>query len=347
MINVGVIGLGMMGMTHLEAYAKLENVNIVAVSDINPGLLAGKILAKGNIDGQCEEGFDLATADVKRYAEGIDLINDPDIEIIDICLPTPLHMDFAITALQAGRHILLEKPMARTSEECELIIKAAEQSPNCIAMPAMCMRFWPGWAWLKEAVQSSKFGKVLSAMFHRLTSLPPGAFYRNGRANGGAILDLHIHDTDFVQYCFGLPSEVMSFGYSDITGEIDHVLTRYKCKDIPLITAEGSWAMTEGFGFKMQYQVNFENATAVFDIAAKNPLTLIEENKAPQPIELPKGMGYDYEIAYLIECIIHNQQPVIVSLREAANSVRIIEAEVESIRTGHSVKCCIGNLWEQ
>ena len=84
-------------------------------------------------------------------------------------------------------------------------------------------------------------------------------------ACGGAILDLHIHDTDFVQHCFGKPKAVFSRGYSRPTNAIDHVLTHYLYDDVPLVTAEGGWAMTPGFGFQMQYTVNFERATAVFD----------------------------------------------------------------------------------
>ena len=339
MVSVGVIGLGMMGRIHLDAYAKLDGASIVAVSDKSPERLAGKCIVKGNIEGHCTDGFDLAAAEVKRFDDGMALIDDPAVELVDVCLPTPLHEQFAISALQAGKHVLLEKPMARTIHECERIIQAAEQAPGCIVMPAMCMRFWPGWGWLKNVIEAGRFGKVLSATFRRVTSLPPGAFYRDGKANGGALLDLHIHDTDFVQYCFGLPKEVTSFGYSSITGEIDHVVTRYKCGDnSPLIIAEGSWTMTEGFGFEMQYQVNCENATVVYDITAEQPLTLIEAGTVPQPVEIPAGMGYDYEIAYMLDCITRNEQPTVITLRDAANAVRIVEAEAQSIRTGRSVQ---------
>ena len=154
---------------------------------------------------------------------------------------------------------------------------------------------------------------------------------------GGAILDLHIHDTDFVQYLFGMPKSVFSTGYSKITSAIDHVVTRYEYENVPLVIAEGGWAMAKGYGFTMQYMVNFDRATAVFDIANAQPLTLIENGKAA-PVTLPGGMGYEHEINYFLDCITKGVKPSIVTPESAALSVRIVEAEVKSVKTGRPVK---------
>jgi len=335
-VKVGVIGLGMMGNTHLDVYAECEGVEVVAVADRSPDHLSGKAFAGGNIEGQAKGGFDLKTAELARYTEADELINDPNVDAVDICLPTPAHVPFGIMALEAGKHLLIEKPLARNSEDAKKLVEAAAKSDK-VAMPAMCMRFWPGWTWLKEAVDNKTYGKVLGATFRRVSSHPQGPFYSNGAACGGAALDLHIHDTDFIQHLFGAPKAVTSVGYSKATDEFDHIVTQYGYDDVPLVVAEGSWSMADGSPFSMRYCVNFENATAVFDLAAEHTLTLTEPGKDPTPIELESGMGYDHEIKYFVDCINAGRSPKRVTLADAAMAVRIIEAEVQSARNGKTV----------
>lgn len=334
MHHVGVIGLGMMGATHLDVYAKRPDVRVVAVADPDPDRRSGRKVAAGNVKGQAQGGFDFST--VKQYAEGMDLIHDPEVTVVDICLATPLHRKYAEAALAAGKHLLVEKPLARTAADADAIAAAAARA-DVVAMPAMCIRFWPGWTWLKDAVTDGRYGRVLSASFRRLASHPGGAFYRDGAASGGALLDLHIHDADFVQHLFGLPAAVESRGFSTVSGAPDHVITSYLYDGGPVVTAEGSWAMPAGFPFTMQFTVNFERAAAQYDLAATNPLTLYEPGQPPAAVDLPAGMGYEHEIVYFLDCVARGEKPSIVTLEDAANAVRLVEAEEASIRTGRRV----------
>lgn len=333
-MKIGVIGIGMMGSTHLDAYSKMADVTVVAVADLIEDRREGRSVVAGNVKGQSQGGIDFSS--FRKYTEGMDLIADPEIEVVDICLPTPLHVAYAIAALNAGKHVLTEKPFSRSSAEGQKLVDVAKQSKGKL-MCAMCMRFWPGWTWLKDVVEQKTYGKVLGAQFRRVTNHPGGPFYTDGEACGGAILDLHVHDTDFIQYCFGKPTAVFSRGYAKETSHIDHVVTQYLYEDIPLVVAEGSWAMSSGFGFSMQYTVNFEKATAVFDLAADHVLTLIQDGEATG-IPLPEGMGYDHEIRYFIDCIQQGVSPATVDPESAVTSVRIVEAEVRSIQTGAVVQ---------
>jgi predicted dehydrogenase len=334
MTKVGVIGIGMMGSTHLDVYSKLDGVEVVAVADLIKERREGSATAAGNIEGQSKGGVDFSC--FRKYEEGVELIADPDIDLIDICLPTPLHLKYAKAALASGRHVLSEKPFALDSNEGEELAEAAKNSKGML-MCAMCMRFWPGWTWLKDRVDDQSFGKVLGAQFRRVTCHPGGPFYSDGAACGGAILDLHIHDTDFIQYCFGLPKAVYSRGYAKDTTHIDHVVTQYVYDGIPLVVAEGAWSFQPGAPFQMQYTVNFEKATAVFDLAADSVLTLIKDGEKTA-IDLPEGMGYDHEIRYYLDCIAKGEKPAVINPESAVTSVRIVEAEVESIRTGLPVR---------
>ena len=120
-----------------------------------------------------------------------------------------------------------------------------------------------------------------------------------------------------------------------VTGALDHIVTAYHYKDVPLVVAEGGWAMTTGFGFHMQYTVNFERATASFDLSQPQTLSVWEEgNTAAKRVELKGGMGYEHEIAYLIDCIRNNRKPATVTLRDAARTIDIVEAEVRSVKSG-------------
>jgi predicted dehydrogenase len=107
---------------------------------------------------------------------------------------------------------------------------------------------------------------------------------------------------------------------------------------VPLVVAEGSWALAHGFRFSMSYCANFQQATAVYDSTARVPLTLVEPGQPPRSVELPSGMGYEHEIAYFLHCIQQGRQPTVVTLQEALQSVRIVEAEVESLTSGRRVE---------
>ncbi|MBI3850500.1 MAG: Gfo/Idh/MocA family oxidoreductase [Verrucomicrobia bacterium] len=334
-VNVAVVGLGFMGVTHIKSYQQIPGARIVAVCDAVrlpvDGVLTG---VSGNIHGA--DAVNLGK-DIKTYKAIEDLLADGHFELVDLCVPTPLHGAQAIAALQAGKHVLCEKPLARTSALARKIVKAAKSAKGFF-MPAMCMRFWPGWSWLKELAAQNTYGKILTARFRRV-SAPPGwsrDSYFKGGDSGGALLDLHIHDTDFVQFLFGRPSSVFSTGQSRFSGAIDHVVTQYKVAGGATIYAEGSWLMTSGFN--MAYTVMFERATMDFDSArGAEALQLMEEGKPVRTIK-PEGVdGYVEELRHLIAAIRSGQPPTVVTAQDGLSAVEICEAEERSIKTGQIV----------
>jgi len=332
MVRIGLIGLGFMGRMHLAAYEKIDGAKLVAVADKDEKRAAGDLSGGwGNVDGAAES---IDMTDVTGTTDFKELIENPDVDLVDICVPTPFHEELAITALKAGKHVLCEKPLALDSASAGRIAAVAEKSEG-VFMPAMCMRFWPQWAWLKDAVESDTYGKVLAATFRRCASMPPG-WFSNGEMSGGAILDLHIHDTDFVYYLFGKPNAVRSQGYSKTSGKTDHVTTQFIYGDHPkIVTAEGSWCMADEFAFTMRYTVNFENATADFDITRDNPLIVYHRRQAKN-IEL-EGDGYNNELKYLVDCINNGNPPRVVTGADAVASIQLVEAEQKSIDTGEAV----------
>jgi predicted dehydrogenase len=341
-IQVGILGLGFMGTTHLRAYQAAAGAGypcrIVAVADPVenrrrglPDGIGGNLVAVGEIKDRL---FD--PDHVKGYAEADDLFADPNVHLVSICTQTPTHVDLATRALKAGKHVLLEKPVALTSVEAQKVADAADASGK-ICMPAMCMRFWPAWRWLKERIDSKEFGACRSLSLQRLGALPAWSheFYLNPMLSGGAIVDLHIHDTDFVRYCFGDPASVTSVGYK--TGEaINRVTTVYHFASGPeLVSAEGGW-YSPGFSFRMRYVAEFEHATADFDIGRNPQVTLAADGKS-EAVSLDPLNGYDYEVRHLLEAIRDGKSGLIASIHDAVATVRLLEAEVQSVNSRKTV----------
>lgn len=335
-VNVAVVGLGFMGLTHLKSYQQLPGARIIAVCDaarlpVN-GVLAG---VSGNITGT--DAIDLGKS-IRTYQKLEDLLTDGDVDLVDLCVPTPLHVPQSIAALQAGKHVLCEKPLARTSVLAREIVQAAK-SARGFFMPAMCIRFWPGWAGLKQLAAQNTYGKILTARFRRV-SAPPGwsrDSYFKGGDSGGALLDLHIHDTDFVQFLFGRPTSVYSTGQSRFSGAIDHVVTQYKVAGGATVYAEGSWLLTSGFS--MAFTVVFERATLDFESTrGADALQLMEEGQPARPIK-PEGIdGYVEELRHFITAIQSGHPPTVVTAADALSAVEICEAEEQSIQTGRIVE---------
>ncbi len=338
MVNIGIVGLGFMAATHLKAYRHVKGARIAALCSPSGRNLDGDFSkVAGNVG--TNEPLKLDMSGIKTFRGLDEMLADGKIDVIDICAPTLAHPTLAIAALRAGKHVLCEKPLARTSSEARRIVAAAKKARGFF-MPAMCLRFWPEWAWLQKVITENEYGQVLAARFRRVTE-PPGwgqHHFLDGKKSGGALLDLHIHDTDFVQYCFGRPKSVFSTGYSKVSGEIDHIVTQYEVKSGAIVHAEGTWAMTPGFGFNMSFTVNFQKATADYDIArGKEALKLFEKGASPQTISCPGGDGYIGELRYFIESIRQKKLPTIVTAVDGLRAVEICEAEEKSIKSGERI----------
>jgi len=327
-----------MAATHLKAYRQLDRSRIVALCNPSGRNLDGDFSAvMGNIGST--EPLRLDMTRVRAYRNFGDMLEDPAVQLVDICAPTHAHPELAIAALKAAKHVICEKPLARTSGSAREIADAAAGAATFL-MPAMCLRFWPEWVWLKQTIDQNPYGKLLAARFRRVAQPPAWGqkFFLDGRLSGGALLDLHIHDSDFVQFCFGRPQSVFSTGFSKVSGAIDHVVTQYQVASGASVSAEGSWAMTEGFGFHMSCTLVFENATADYDLArGGDALKLFEKGKEPQVLRFGSQDGYLAELQYLLECIGSDRPPDVVTAQDGVSAVEICEAEERSVQTGRVV----------
>lgn len=330
-MQIAIIGFGFMGRAHLEAYRTIPDARVVAIATRRRESVTSQSAAWSNLQGVGKSRLNLDG--VKLTTDWRDVLAMRDVEVVDVCSPTPTHLEIVTAALKAGKHVVCEKPVGRTLEETQQIARAAARAKTFF-MPAMVMRFWSEWVWLKQAVKEARYGEVLSAHFTRLSPMPPkGKWLRDGKQSGGALLDLHIHDTDFVYWLFGMPRAVFSRGYSLISGEIDHVVTQYIYDNVPLVTAEGGWTLDEGMEFTMRYQVKFERATADFDLGRDPTLTLARKGHVEKPNQVVAANAYRSELAYFLNCVRGGAMPA-VTARDAVRAMKIIEAELISVERG-------------
>jgi predicted dehydrogenase len=330
-----VIGLGFMGRTHVAAYESARGAGypcrLVAVCDHHAARRSGQIDVAGNIATRAT-GALFEPADVRGYAETEKLLADPDVRLVSICTPTDTHVQLAIAALQAGKHVLVEKPLALHSADAQRVVQAAAEA-STLCMPAMCMRFWPGWPWLKDAIERGRFGPVRSAVFRRVGSPPTwSAFYANVQRSGGALVDLHVHDVDFIHWCFGDPLAVLS------SGDVNHITTLYRYERGPLLSVEAEGGWIAGQQFRMHYRVGFEYATAEFEWGRQHPLLLTREGGQPEPIPLELLSAYDLEIRYMLDMIARGERDLRATVADAEAAARLLEAEHQSLLTDRPVR---------
>jgi len=328
-VGVGVIGLGFMGATHVRSYAKAGGCRVVAVCDGNAELLDGRDRRAGNIGEAGEEQlFDpramLATTDPEA------VLSDARVDLVSVCTPTDTHVDLAIRALDAGKHVLVEKPVAISVGEVERL-RAHAAGVVRLCVPGMCMRYWPGWDVLPGLVRSGTYGRVLSARFERLGAAPAwSGFYSDDSRSGGALFDLHVHDVDMVHRCFGAPSGVRSIGR---TG---HVVTSYAFDDgPPMVIAEGGWLSDPKAAFRIRYVVEFEGALAEFDLDRSPAMSLLVGGEQRCP-ELLDESGYEGQARAVVEAVRTGNANALATMGEAIDVTRTIELEAASLRSGRA-----------
>ncbi|MFN0009773.1 MAG: Gfo/Idh/MocA family protein [Planctomycetota bacterium] len=324
-LRVGVVGVGFMGRTHIEAWRAADAAGrpneLVAVCD-RPEVLEAMLSSLPNVD----------RSRVRRYGRAEELFADPGIDAVSLCTPTPSHVDLALAALAAGKHVLVEKPIAIRSEDAERLSEAALRA-GTLCMPAMCVRFWPGWSWLAERIRAGTFGAVRSAVFRRLGTRPSwsNGFYEDYEQSGGALFDLHIHDADFVRWALGAPARVTT------GGSLDHATTIYGFPEGPAhVAAEGGWDHAAGFPFTMTYTVVLDGATADYDSNREPKLRLSRDGKT-EPVPLEPTTGYDGEIRHFADAVA-GQADLAATCGQAAALVRMLEAERRSLESGAPAK---------
>lgn len=330
MLNVGIIGFGGMGHVHAACYARRNDVRLAAIADIDKAKFAGagmelNIGTAGAVD----------MGGVATYTSGARMLKEQRLDLVSICLPTDIHARYAIMAMEAGCHVLSEKPMARNIRQADAMIAVSTKTGRLL-MTAQCLRFWPCYERLFDAHRSGEFGKLVMLSLRRVGGPPSwdgGSWFLDGKRSGGALLDLHVHDTDFVNHLLGMPAAVFTTGTTQCSGAIDNCVTSYVYPEGPSVVAECSWSYS---GFNMAFLAIFEKATLEMGYVDGN--LILRKDGAITRLPLHPGEGYDREIDYLVHCIATGDRPERCLPESTRESLRLALAEEKSARSGRPVR---------
>ena len=336
MVNIGIVGIGFMGVTHFQAIENVKGGRVAAICTRDRNKLKGDWRkVQGNFGGS---GGVQDLSKVTCYDRIDDLLADPGIDLVDMCLPTPMHAEWSLRTLSAGKHLLLEKPIALTLKDADRIVAAARRYKRHF-MVAHVLRFFPEFRLIKDLAESGEFGQILAAHFKRNTARPlwrdPGDMERSG----GPVIDLHIHDADFVQYLLGMPNAVASTGYVSREGIVEYLSTHYHYRDRTMgIIAEGGWLSQQGCPFEQSYEVYFEEGTLKFhSYWGQSPVLLTKDGKTRRP-ELARKDAFVAELQEAVDTLAKGRDSAILGGNSARNSLLLCLKEIQSVRNGGRVR---------
>jgi UDP-N-acetylglucosamine 3-dehydrogenase len=331
-LKVGVIGCGSIAKyRHLPEYKLNKNVEIVAVCDI----------VAERAEKMAEEYGAKAFSDYKE------VLKLEDIDAISVCLPNYLHAPVSIDALNTGKHVICEKPMATSKEEAEAMINAAKRNDKKL-MIAHNQRFVASHQKAKEIIESGKLGKIYS---FKTTFGHPGPegwsvdgagswFFNKEKAFIGAMGDLGVHKADLMRYLLGEFTEVGAFIETNAkqnTDVDDNAVCILRTESGIIGTLAASWA----------YMSGGDNSTIIYGekgtlrLEADPEYSLIEEYRDGSVVyhKLDKiqtneegGQSTSHVINHFVDCIVENKEPLING-EEGMKSLKIILAALESKET--------------
>ena len=303
--NVGVIGVGSMGYNHVRIYSELENANLVAISDMVRGTL-DKVSKEFNTVG---------------YVDYDNILQIDDIEVVNICVPTVFHHDVVMRAIEAGKNVLVEKPIASKLNEAEEMIKAAEDAGVTLATGHV-ERFNPAVRVAKKLIDEGAIGEVVTANSKRLGPFPPRI------RDVGVAIDLAIHDIDIFNYLFNSRANTV---FANMSSKLkncefeDHaeIMTKYDSGVLSIL--ETNWLTP----YKKR-QLNITGIDGIISVDYGNQtVTLFKENNQVEEIKVENKEPLKEELRSFVDCVQNNTPPE-VSGKDGYEALRIVDAAMTS-----------------
>jgi predicted dehydrogenase len=328
MITVALLGGGFMGASHATNYLALgDRIRVKTVGSRRSDRAAAVAASLGAE----------LTDDVQQA------IRDPEVDVVDICMPTPLHRELAEAAFSAGKHVLLEKPIALTLEDADAIVAAAERSGRLLVV-GLVLRFWPEYVELQRRVVGGELGRPFSVSTMRLS--PPADWndwMADPRKSGGVAVDLLIHDFDQMNWLLGTPRRVFARAPHP-----EHVLAIVEYDGAQGI-AEGSMAMPKAYPFSSNVRVLAEGGVAEYAFSAApadggnigasdaaRGLRLYPRDGVPVTVPVESADPWGPEIAYLVDCVEHGHTPDRGTGAQARAALAVSLAAARSLASGRS-----------
>ncbi len=345
MHRIGIAGIGFMGMVHYLTYQQVRGLSVSAIASDEPKRREGDWRGiKGNF-GPPGEKMDLSG--VERFADAFDMVESDDIDVVDICLPPALHADVAVAALNAGKHVFCEKPIALTADDARRMRKAAEKN-NRLLMVGHVLPFFPEYAWALKVIASGEFGKPIGGAFRRVISDPTWlANYWEAEKVGGPMLDLHIHDAHFIRLVFGMPNQVSTIGRTK-NGLAQFWHSQFAFSDGAVVEATSGTVDQQGRPFDHGFEIHLEQATLAFQFAVHGkqanylcaPTLFTNDGKVKHP-KLGDGdpmHAFLAELKQVKQCLDAGSVSGPLDATLAVDALKLSEAQTNSLSSGKAVK---------
>jgi predicted dehydrogenase len=337
MVRIGIVGIGFMGMIHYLAARGLRDGRVVAICSRDPKKLVGDWRGIHGNFGPRGEVVDLTG--IKKYDHLDGLLADSEADLVDICNPTHLHAETAIMALEAGKHVLVEKAIALNTKDADAMVQAATKAGKLL-MVGHVLPFFPEFAFAAKVIRDDRWGRVLGAHFKRVISRPEwSADIGDAAKTGGPAVDLHIHDTHFIGLVCGVPKQVFSSGIVD-NGVVQYLTTQYLYgPGGPAVSCCSGVLAQKGRPFVHGYEIYLERATLIYE-SGSCPLTVLtDDGKSNQP-KLDGGeptAAFTAELQAAVDGVRGGRAPDLLDGTLARDALVLCHKECQSVKSGEAV----------
>lgn len=324
-----VIGAGRFGRIHATALATLPGVALAALSRRDPAKLR---------DAAAELGVSRTYTDYRR------LLADPEIDVVTVATHWREHHDIARDALAAGKHVLLEKPMAANYQECRSLVEAAAASTSFLMVGHVC-RFDPRVTMARQAILDGRLGRIISMHARRNLPLAPGSLRLDKIS---PLMGDGIHDADLMLWFSGqLPSRIYArnlrveqFTYPDIGWAM------LEFGDQALGMIETNWRLPPHVPTTIDARFEVIGTEGTLEIdCSRSGLSVLDRNGLRYPDTGYWPRQHDrtvgalmHELAYFRDCIQSGKPPAVITPRESAQAVALMELAEQSAAAGHPVE---------
>jgi predicted dehydrogenase len=338
-MRVAVLGLGFMGATHIDALNQIDGATLAAVYSSDEKKLAGDLSAVGGNLSARNGHADFSG--VHKYRDLEAVLADSSIDAVDICLPTYLHDVVAVEALRAGKHVLVEKPIAIDAYGADRMISAARRYKR-VLMTAHVLRFSPEYAVLQKALRLGQYGNMRLAVFRRQCAAPEWSeWFKDPAKCGGGAFDLLIHDVDLSLQLFGKPKAVSACGAVDQKRGLDCLEAQLHYENGSTAVIAGGWHYPGEYPFSAEYSVTLDGGTIEHRSGGRPPM-MYGANGSMQVLEMTGSDGYRAEIEYFLECCRTGHAPDFCPPAESADALKLITLLLEARnRNGAKLACRI------
>jgi UDP-N-acetylglucosamine 3-dehydrogenase len=328
-IRYGVIGLGFFGEKHAEVAAALPNAELVAVAS-----------RQDQRRRQIKRRLGVA----RDYRDYRDLLADPDVDAVSVVTHVDEHAEPTVAALKAGKHVLVEKPMARTRADCDRMIAAAERTDRTLMVGHIC-RFNPRYALAREQIAAGQVGQIVSMYARRNI---PAARSAGVLEKIGPLLGDGIHDTDLMLWMSGGRIESVYALTESIRGlkhpDIGWAMYRFESGAIGVI--ENVWFLPAGTPFRIHEQLEIIGTEGSVYVHGGDTNLVVQ---GPDGVDCPDTHYWPTmhgeptgalrtELQYFVDCVADGRKPSVVTPQEARAAVAALSAAEKSAATGKVVR---------